>query len=647
MLIRIRRLAGSVVGAAFILLLAISLLGTGNSVNPMAFFRGSPIVIEVGNELQRWNTLDAHNTAANALGISSDRYRDLGYGPLITAMAIEDSWDSSKLSISPSTAAGFQTAVQQQVFVTPDVLSDVLARVTPLYSLVSALSIASEDSTTLLPKFLQDLPAEQVVQRYNFELITINADASNVQEPDPATLQNYINDYEAIFRRPATWGIEAIIVDIPALTAQIEVTADQVRQFYDSNPAAFSVAESWDLPTVTFTTELEANLFQAQVDAGTLVPDAIQASNATVTNTGLRKASRLSNNELEFVSVNQPGYLSEINDNDDGTFSYTYFANYQPGLKRTLLEAQDDAEALLKAELAGSQLVETTQALQRQARQEGITLAELATSSGFELKTYGGLQNVTTAPAPLNVQVLFDRLNGVQETRATPSRVTLVPGQAEMLYTITEFEPERPQTFEEAEGLASQLWILEQGVKLTLDRANALKTEWQAGEDIYAKLTEESDPLVSLASVDGLSRLLLNEADGTSDLLAGFIGQLHGAAKARIIGAPRTQFDATLIGENPDLASPFTMGDGEIVVISLPLSAAILRAEKVNDISEQTPREALVKSLVDSTPSDLFIQALINAYLNDVATDRPATVDADAINAQNLQRQQQLAAAGG
>ena len=45
MLIRIRRLAGSVIGAAFILLLALSMLQMGESINPLAAFQSSPVVL--------------------------------------------------------------------------------------------------------------------------------------------------------------------------------------------------------------------------------------------------------------------------------------------------------------------------------------------------------------------------------------------------------------------------------------------------------------------------------------------------------------------------------------------------------------------------------------------------------------------------
>ncbi len=652
MLIRIRRLAGSVVGAAFILLLAISLLGTGNSVNPMAFFQGSPIVIEVGDQIQRWNTLDATNAAASAPGVVAADYTDLGYGPLITAMAVRDSWDQGHLSLNTSWTNAIGIALQrQQAFVTPDIRDEAVRLVTPLIAATSALRLVTDVSSALLPIALQNVPAAQVTQTYDFESVRIFSNDLDVAEPEDDDLRATIDDNPDLFIRPDTWAIDALIVDIPTLANRTEVTDDQVRQFYLDNLNLFRTEEAWDLQTLTFLTQLEATLFQSQIDQGAAIDDAITNSTATVTNAGLRPENRMSEDELELTQTLNVGELSAPTSAEDGTQTYSYFKAYQSVTTSTLDDVWAEAETALKDEQAQAQLTETTQALQRQARQEDLTLEELADKNGYVLESFTELQTANTAPAPINVAALFDRLEANRAERAIPSRVSLIPGEIEMLFTITAFEESRPQTFEEARDEAEVVWRDQEALANAAARTQDLAVRWREGENLMASLETLDDPYIDLDRVDSISRL---NADLDESELGSFLNRLDQTAQARLIGRPRSARQVTLIEENPRLLSPFSLPDQEIVIVNLPDGFHLLRAthaqapEAGEDAeSEDAPREALVESLIDDSTATLLDQLLFTAYLDDVAATRPATVDSDAIVAENLARQQALAQHGG
>ena len=654
MLIRIRRLAGSVVGAAFILLLAISLLGTGNSVNPMAFFQGSPVVIEVGDQTQRWNTLDATNAAANAPGLVAADYAELGYGSLITAMAVRDSWDQGRLSLNASWTNAIGIALQrQQVFVTPDIRDDAVRLVTPLIAATSALRLVTDDSSALLPVTLQDVPAAQVTQAYDFESIRVSSNGLDLEDPSDDDLRTTIEDNPDLFVRPDTWAIDALIVDVPTLADRLEVTDDQVRQFYIDNPDLFSSEEAWDLQTLTFLTQLEATLFQSQIDQGATIDEAITNSTATVTNAGLRPENRLSAEELELSQTLSVGDLSAPTSAEDGSQTYSYFKAYQPVTTPTLDEVWEEAEAALKDEQAEAQLTETIQALQRQARQEDLTLGELADKNDYTLESFSELQSANTAPAPINVAALFDRLEANRAERAIPSRVSLIPGEIEMLFTITAFEDSRPQTFEEAREEAEVVWRDQEALAEAAARTQDLAARWRDGEDVRASLEALDDPFIDLDRVEAISRL---NADLDESELGSFLNTLDQTAQARLIGRPRSARQVTLIEENPRLLSPFALPDQEIVTINLPDGFQLLRATYAEpqapegdeeEVEEEAPREALVESLIDGSAAALLDQLLLTAYLDDVAATRPATVDSDAIVAENLARQQALAQHGG
>ena len=644
MLIRIRRLAGSVVGASFILLLAISLLGTGNAVNPMAFFRGSPVVIEVGDQTQRWNTLDPSNAAANAPGLVATDYSDLGYGPLLTAMAVNDSWDRGRLSLSPEWIGAIQSVMQrQQVFATPDLLNDAVELVTPLIASTTALRLVTDDSALLLPKSLQSVPAAQTTQAYDFASIRISMDYQDLETATDEDLQAFIDENPDLFIRPNTWAIDALIVDVPTLANRIDVTDDEIRQFYADNPDTFSSEESWNLQTLTFLTELEANLFQSQLEQSDHIDSAISASTARISNDRFRPQNLLSEEELGLIETLVTGDLSGVREDEDGNQTYMYLKAYQPAEMPTLEEVKEQAADLLKFEKASTQLVDTIQALQRQARQEDLSLEEIAERNDYTLESYVDLQTVNTAPSPINVAALFERLEANQTVRSIPSRVSLIPGEMEMLFTITDFEGSRPQTFEEARDRADGLWLDEQALAKAEDRAADLATRWANEEDLILEIENANDPFIEVDRVADISRLTM-DLDETA--LGRLIYDLDQTAQIRLIGRPRTARQLTLLAENPRLFSPFSLNNHDVLTVNLPDGFQLLRATfatPAEDTEDAPPREELVASLIDDSAAILLDQILLTAYLDDIAESRPATVNSDAIDAENLARQQALA----
>ena len=438
MLIRIRRLAGSVVGAAFILLLAISLLGTGNSVNPMAFFQGSPVVIEVGDEEVRWNTLATSNAVANALGLSAPDYVAQRYGPLTSALAVKDSWDGGTLTLPSTLQSGLAASLSEQgAFFTPDILGAAFDQIEPMANIITAISWQAENQNDLLPDALADVPRAQVTQTYDFDLIEIRNNPNLVDVPDEATLTAYITENREQYQRGQTWAIEALILDNATLAEQLHVTEDQVRLFYDQNPDLFTQPEAWDYQTLTFSTALEANLFTAQLDQGVDYDTAVAASTAIVTAQGLQENSAFSAETLALLDEAKVGVLAGPNEGENGSVEYTYLRAYEPEQTLALDEGYALAEQELKLQLASDQLSKTVLELQRETNEDGKNLQTVAAANNYELQIFEGLQFSQSAPEILNSEGFFERLGFLQEPREAASRFELEPGVREILFTVT------------------------------------------------------------------------------------------------------------------------------------------------------------------------------------------------------------------
>ena len=671
MLIRIRRLAGSVVGAAFILLLSLSMLQTGNSLNPVAFFQGSPLIIEVGDEKQRWNTFGLSDAVANTFGLSAPDYAPLGYGPLITALAIKDSWNGGDLTLSSELQEGLQIGLRQQgAFFTPDSLGAALDRVEPMANILTALDWRVESQNALLPTALGDIPKAQVTQAYDFDLIELRNDTTAVPAPEEATLQTYVEENPDQFERPQTWAIEALILEDTALAEQIDVTEDQVRLYYDQNPDAFIQAESWDYQTLNFATALEANLFKSQIDQGVDYETAVSASTAVVDGQGLQDSSAFSAETLDTLaqlSADDVGVLNGPDDADDGSVTFTYLKAYVPETVETLDTAYAQAEDMLQLKLAKEQLSETILDLQRQANGDDLSLAEVAQAQGYETQTFENLQTARTAPAALNSPGLFERLSFIQESRPAASRYELEPGTREMLFTVTSYEAPRPFTFDEARDDALLFWTDEQARKHTLEQAESLADTLRTGAAADALVAELDDETITLERRENLSRLALDTIDNPEfDLIAG----LDRAAQARFTGRIAYPLDRGILTANPRVISPFTLQDGDVMVVDVIGGQAVILAHQRDaapdqDMSEgdadqadqetqesqeasdgdanQDASETLIDLLADTSAANMFAQSLLLTYLNDVSSDRPATIDQAVIDAQILAAQQAAA----
>ena len=665
MLIRIRRLAGTAVGAVFILLLSLSMLQMGEVTNPLSFFRGSPMVIEVGEQEQRWDSFGLNNAATTTVP-SAAAYAPLGFGPLVTALALQDSWNGGHLTAPSQLNAELRARLaRQDIYFTEAGLKTALGTLTTPHHLLRAVSLVTAEPRDQLPRALAAQPAAQVTQAYDFDVIRFPIDLRAVATAEDSDLQAYLQENQRFFQRPPTWAIDALILDDSTLAERIEVTDDQVRQYYNSNLAQFTTTEAWEYLDITFLTALEARLFEGQVNQGLDVETALANSAARLANEGLREADALATETLDLLKDARVGQLFEPVTADDGSVTYGYLRDYRAETVASLTDSREAARAALKLEQASAQLVETIQALQRQAHRDSLSLRQIAAQEGYEIQSFDGLQNAETAPAPLANAGFFDRLSRVREVRDRPSRYTPVPGAQEMLYSITAYEEPRDLTLAEARDQVQISWQIDQARLANLEAVEAFTAALDAGsntqrggrgtlKDLLADLLTDllidlDDPQVSQESYANVSRLSLhNDAEA-----APLIKDLDRAALVRFGQVSPTQQAVSLLRVNPDLTSPFALADGEYMVVDRRFERLLVIAKRLEPRSQETqsqetPRASLVATLADTSLAQLFNQALAKAYLDDVATRRPATVNSDVINAQTLaQRQAQARAAGG
>ena len=627
MLIRIRRLAGSAVGAAFILLLSLSLLQTGQSFNFGSIFRPSPVVLEVGEEEQRWNSLNAMNRAANPIGISAESYANTDYGPLLTALALKDSWNGAAFSIPRSQAEDYESDLSQ--FST--VVSKALA---PSVSLLTAQRFSVPDSATLLPAALREVPQAIINRTYDFDVIRLVSDISAVEAPSEEALAAYLAEHQGRFQRPPTWTIEALVLNDTDVAVGIEVTDDQVRQFYTENIALFQSPESWDYVRISFANQLEANLFQAQINQGSDVDTALASSLAQVSDFGPQTREAFDAETLNVLAELTTGDLTGPETAEDGTVTYNYLRAYSPEMTPILEDIFDEVAQALKQQTAEDQLQETATSLLRQVNQENLTLGFVAERAGYSLTTYEDLQTVQSAPEELASELLFDRLQNLTAPSERPTRLTLIEGKREILFQVTHYEESRDLTLDEGRDRITDDWQRDEAAKAVQEQADSLVAQLSAGTDVASLIAGLEASNLTRESFTDLSRLTLS-LDETTD--GNLISQLDQAARGRFSAVPIDPASGQILLLNPNLQSPFSLADGEVQQIDQgPDGQVLLVATLKSTEIDPDARPALVNVLADIGIDQTLPNSLQRAYLDNVAATRPATVDNDIIDERRL-----------
>ena len=657
MLVRIRRLAGSVVGGGFILLLALSMLQMGDGSNPLSYFRSSPTVVTVGDTTVNWDELAIAATASQTLyPYSSEVYADQPYGQLMTAMAAEDAWNGGAKGLTSSDLGRLQNLVAQRTGSTA--AADQLApRLAPVSAFYGALAGQIADASLTLPRTLRDAPANQVTQSFDFEILTLSVDFNGAETPDDSILEAHLADNSDRFERPATWGIEGVILTVDSLAETMEISEDQLRVYYNNNAADFDQPEAKEVITLTFGTALEGTLFTAQIAQGLTVDQALAASTSQQSNRGLRPTEALSAEEAAFISSSTVGDLSEPTVGEDGSSTYLYFAQSVEAVTASYEDARDEVEAALRLSLARENFTDEVDKAQVAFATD---LEGLAAQWGTDVQSFEGLQSIQTAPAALQSQALFTNLNFQRIVTPDLSRSVLTSGQREMISRVTAYEDARTFTLEEARDRVLADWQRQQAVELAQAEADEAKAQLESGaalEDVALTFADADGEPASNELQSDISKLgIAQDAEGLGNT---FIAQWDAAAAARYTGAVATFTQQSILALNQEVTSPFSMADGEVRIIDQGPSLIVIRAARLaKEEAEATEvpdnetdaaliaeeRASLISSLSDYNLGTISGIVRTTALFADVAEGREFSVNEDAISEQQSIAQQRLAA---
>ena len=648
MLMRVRRLAGSVVGAAFILLLSLSLLQTGQSINFGSIFSPSPVVVEVGDEVQRWNTLSATNVGATVNQIAAPAYIETGYPALATALALSDSWDGADFPISREQTRLYQQALfQSHVGSSSSTLSAMGETLAPSVALLSAQNLTAADLTTLLPPSLSHVPEAVVTRTYDFDFVRVFSNPTEVEVPEDSVLQAFLAENQERFQRPPTWAIEALVLNDVDVAAQIEVTEDQVRQYYNANSDNFRGPDRWEATEYIFGDETDTYILFNKIVNGFTLEETLGDLQTFI---GTKELGPLTPEEywelgFSYPVAIEPGAVSDTNFYIDGTYSLAYIEAMVPGEPMPLEEIYDFVAEALKLELAQEQLTERAGDLLREVNNENQELSFVAERAGYSTKVYEGLQSAQTAPEELSSAALFTRLEALTAPTQRPARLTIPEDRREVIYQVISYEDTRDLALEEGRDQILQAWQLEQAANTAATEAAGLIAQVEAGSDIATVIESAESDGLRLTSIADVSKLNLSQNDSEEALT---LSVLDSAAQSRLGFRPAGFEEQQLIGFNPNLFSPFTLGDGQVQEVDLGVDGKLLIFATLKSVeADADTRPELIDTLAYTEVGRMLSSVLLLTYIEDVAADRPASVDSDIINERILAQRRLQAQHGG
>ena len=657
MLVRIRRLAGSVVGGAFILLLALSMLQMGDGANPLASFRTSPTVIKVGGATVTWNDLGPMSqVSAQLFPFISAPYESQEFGPLLTTLAAEDAWNGGEISLTSAAQAQLAQLGRAQ-YGTPAIAQQLAPRLAPVAAFYGALAGQGEDPALRLPPSLRAAVRHQVTQPFDFEIITVRVAFEEVEPPEDSVLETHLATHPERFQRPATWDIEGVILSVEALATTLEVSEDQLRVYYSDNEESYAKPEAYEVITFSFTTDLEARLFIRQIDEGLSVEQAVTTMAAQPSNTGVRSLEDLSEEERAFIDSNALGDLSQPLEGADGGRTILYYAQQQSAETPSFADARDQVEQDVRLRNAQGLFADTVDRLQAAYVRGETDLEGIAKAVGAPIQTFAGLQSITTAPAALQSEALFTNLNFQRLPSDELSRSVLSVGQRELLSRVTAFEAARAFTLDEARDRILADWQREQAVSRARAQAETAQALLDGGKmlnTVVQALAAEGGQAPGSRTLESVSRLRI--AEEQEALGADMIAQWDAAAAARFTGAVSTFTQQSILALNEAITSPFSMADGEVRLIDQGATLEVVRATRLQrpapDAAQEgdgnatdadllaAEREALIDSLSAYTAADINDFVRFTATFADVAQGRAFDIDEDAISEQQSLAQQ-------
>jgi len=380
-------------------------------------------------------------------------------------------------------------------------------------------------------------------------------------EAQAGELETFFADHADRYVAPEYRSASYIAIYPADLAGEMSTSEEEIRQYYDTNEVRWIDPEKRDVRRMAFATQEEAQTASDRVATGEDFEAVAADMGSDVLDLGTVGRADLFGDLTDPIFALEEGAPSAPIASPLGGYLVAQVTAIQPEVVVSFEEARDEVTRQVALEKAYDAMYDVANDLDDMLA-AGDSVADTAGTLGLTVKTVTAVDASGNAADPLSLQVIPDigeflpELFAAEQGFASPVIETENGGL--LALEVTQIEPARPLTFDEARDRVAQDWLLERQGELAQQAAQAAVASLGSARLLASAFT---DMPISVSRPDAFRRSDLPEVAG---LDLDIVGALFSARPGDVVVMPaadkEAQIVARLVAIEP--ASPADDEDG-------------------------------------------------------------------------------------
>ncbi len=373
-----------------------------------------------------------------------------------------------------------------------------------------------------LPKaLLEDIHHYQTETRSVDFILIPNAAAGPLAAPSQEELKKFFQDNKALYGIPEYRSLVILTVTPASIAKPDDISdADALNRYEEVKNERFGAPEKRTVEQILYSSEVEAKVARAKLDAGKTFDDLLKEKNLTPKDASLGTVTRGA-----LIDKNVADAAFSLKEGDVSAPVKAQFGTVLVRVSKIVgstIKPYFEVAAELKREIALQRAQKDISRLHdtiEDQRTSGKSLTEAAQSAGIEPRVVTAIDSMGNDPQGVPVKDLVDAtalMKAAFDSDIGADNDTLrVQGGGHQWFEVTKIDKAREKTFDEAKSDVEKAWRDDQAGKLLLAKTAELTKKLDAGESLAAVAAAESKLEVKHANDvrrNGSSSLALNVA---------------------------------------------------------------------------------------------------------------------------------------
>jgi peptidyl-prolyl cis-trans isomerase D len=439
------------------------------------------------------------------------------------------------------------------------------------------------------PKVASDAMAHYQNEQRTIDYVVLDrAQAGTIPPPSEDVLTKYFDDHKVLFRAPEFRKATILSIQPEDIARGIEVSADDIKTYYERNAARFSTPEKRQIQQIVFPNRDEAHKAAERLAGGLSFDDLAKERGLSPKDIDLGLVAK---SDLADRKVADAAFSLQARQTSaaiDGVFGGTivHVTKIEPGYSRSLSEVEPEIKHILALDRAKADIRKIRDKVDEEIG-GGARLDEVGKKLNLPVRAIEAIDRSGRGPdgQPINLPKGVDLLTGIFSTEIGIENDTLqTPDGGLVWYDLVAITPSRERTLDEVKDQVIARWRDDE----TIARLTA------KAEDMIQKMKGGA----SLAEVAAASKLKVATA---KDIKRGDNPDALSAATVAAVFRTGKGEPAVAEGKEPTQRILFVVTD-----IKVPaLDASSADAKRLTDALRNALSEDLLNQYLARLQSDL------------------------------------------